>query len=231
MPRCLVPLALIAVVAASGCRVDHIKEYEVKQREYVSPVELEGAGASASEGSLFSARHQGSYLFADHRAMRKGDIVTVRVREKADAKRGASTELGRDSETNMEISAFLGLLDKLQNVMDDGKVMDLGSGTSFRGSGETSRSENLEATVPAIVRRVLPSGNLFIEGHRVVLVNNEEHHFYISGVVRPVDIQRDNSVPSSVIADAEIEFTGRGVVSEKQNPPWLQRGLDYIRPF
>ena len=92
-------------------------------------------------------------------------------------------------------------------------------------------NRDLEATVPALVREVLPSGNLFIEGHRVVLVNNEEHHFYISGLVRPVDIKGDNSVFSSLIADAEIEFTGRGVITDRQQPPWLQKGLDLGRPF
>ena len=79
--------------------------------------------------------------------------------------------------------------------------------------------------------KVLPNGNLFIEGHRVVLVNHEEHHFYLSGVVRPVDIETDNSVTSALIADAEIEFTGRGAISEKQEAPWLQRGLDFVRPL
>jgi len=77
----------------------------------------------------------------------------------------------------------------------------------------------------------LSNGNLFIEGHRVVLVNDEEHHFYISGVIRPVDIQSDNSVESGVIADAEIEFTGRGVITDKQSPGWLNRTMDYVSPF
>jgi flagellar L-ring protein precursor FlgH len=117
-------------------------------------------------------------------------------------------------------------------VLDNGdELLHMGGGSTFRGEGTTSRSEKLEATVPALVRMVMPNGNLFIEGHRVVLVNSEEHHFYISGLIRPVDIGQDNSVASHLIADAEIEFTGRGVISEKLDPPWLQRGLDFIRPF
>ncbi len=94
-----------------------------------------------------------------------------------------------------------------------------------------ARSEHLTATVPAIVRKVLPNGNLFIEGHRVVLVNSEEQHFYISGVVRPIDIDQENSIKSSQIADAEIEFTGRGVLSDNQHQGWLSRYFGWIWPF
>ena len=91
--------------------------------------------------------------------------------------------------------------------------------------------KTLTATVPAIVRKVLPNGNLFIEGHRVVLVNSEEQHFYISGVVRPIDIAQDNSVRSSYVADAEIEFTGRGVLSDNQKPGFFTRLWNFISPF
>ena len=85
--------------------------------------------------------------------------------------------------------------------------------------------------MPAVVRKVLPNGNLFVEGHRVILVNAEEQHFYISGVVRPIDIDQENSVKSSMVADAEIEFVGRGVLTDNQKQGWLSRFLGWIWPF
>ncbi len=85
--------------------------------------------------------------------------------------------------------------------------------------------------MPAVVRKVLPNGNLFVEGHRVVLVNNEEQHFYISGVVRPIDIDQENSVKSSMVADAEIEFVGRGVLTDNQHQGFLSRYLGWLWPF
>ena len=230
-------LSLIAVAAVAcflgSCASTHIGEYVPKRRTYKSPVSFDEDLRAGTNGSLFRANHAGTYLFADHRAMRIGDIVTVRVKEKAAAKRGASTDLLRESETSMKIGAFLGLLKDLKSSagISNDEFLGLGTRSAYQGSGKTSRTENLEATVPAIVREVLPSGNLFIEGHRVVLVNHEEHHFYISGLVRPVDIKGDNSVFSSLIADAEIEFTGRGVITDRQQPPWLQKGLDLGRPF
>ena len=221
---------LLAAATLSGCAVSHIGDYEPKRRDYRPAADFGDLERKQHNGSLFDSRSAGTYLFTDHRAMRVGDIVTVRVKETADAKRGATTELDRKSDTSLNFDVFFGLLKAAASAVG-GDLLSASSGTDFRGSGTTSRSEKLEATVPATVLTVLPNGNLFIEGHRVVLVNNEEHHFYLSGVVRPVDIEQDNSVASSLIADAEIEFTGRGVITEKQDPPWLQRGLDFIKPF
>lgn len=225
-------IALLLLVGSSVNCVNHISEYEPKRRNYKPPVNFELIGESMNSGSIFNPAYPGTYLFADQRAMRLGDIVTVRIKEEADAKRGAGTELSRSSEMQMDIDAFFGALSQLDNeTLKDGNFLDAIFDSDFSGSGKTSRSEHMEATVPATVRTVLPNGNLFIEGHRVILVNAEEHHFYLSGVIRPVDIQADNSVESSVIADAEIEFTGRGVITDKQNQGWMNRTMDYVAPF
>jgi flagellar L-ring protein FlgH len=79
--------------------------------------------------------------------------------------------------------------------------------------------------------QVLPSGDLFIEGTKVLMVGEEEHHIYVSGVVRKIDIAEDDTIPSSRIADAEIEYTGRGDISDTQRRGWLGRLLSKIWPF
>ena len=228
----IITLTLLAMSLSSVNCVSHISEYEPKRRDYQPPVNFEQVGEATNSGSIFNSAYPGTYLFADQRAMRLGDIVTVRIKEEADAKRGAGTELSRSSETKMDIEALFGALSTIDNEsLKEGNLLEALFDSDFAGSGKTSRSESMEATVPATVRTVLPNGNLFIEGHRVVLVNDEEHHFYLSGVIRPVDIQADNSVESSVIADAEIEFTGRGVITDKQSQGWMNRALDYVAPF
>ena len=65
----------------------------------------------------------------------------------------------------------------------------------------------------------------------MILINDEETFLYLSGVVRPMDITPDNSVASSKIADVELEYTGRGVISERQSPGWFSRALDHVWPF
>ncbi|MFT7583320.1 MAG: flagellar L-ring protein precursor FlgH [Myxococcota bacterium] len=230
-------LLLTAAATLMACgSVDHIGEYTPKQRTYVSPVDLKSRGAQSTNGSLYATGSPGGYLFTDQRAMRLGDIVTIRVFEEAAAKRGASTDLTRNGSASLGFDSLFGLLKAAGDLVGSeaiasGNLLSGSQSSDFVGSGTTSRQEHVQATVPALVTQVLPNGNLFVEGHRVVLVNHEENHFYVSGVIRPADILDDNSVPSFLIADAQVEFTGRGVITEKQKPGWLSRGLDAIAPF
>jgi flagellar L-ring protein precursor FlgH len=110
-------------------------------------------------------------------------------------------------------------------------VFNVMSKSAFAGKGETKRSSRVQASMAVRVKKTLPNGDLFIEGTKVLMVNEEELHIYVSGVIRPEDIAQDNSVGSSVIADAQIEFIGRGVLSENQSRGWLTRLLTAINPF
>jgi flagellar L-ring protein precursor FlgH len=219
---------LTALVCLTACGVQHIDPYTAKRRDYKVEEAKAGLGDDAA-GSLWRPDARNASLFSDYRAFREQDLVVVRIEENADAKRTADTNLQRDTDLNVALTAFL------KTVTLQTPQLDLAagakSGLTFNGDGATGRTEKLTATVPAIVRKVLPNGNLFIEGHRVVLVNNEEQHFYISGVVRPIDIMQDNSVRSSYVADAEIEFTGRGVLSDNQKPGLFARFWNWIWPF
>jgi flagellar L-ring protein precursor FlgH len=221
-------VALLTGLAA-GCGPAHVGEYTPKKREYKLPSEAKNEDQPLSPGSLWREGRPASLLFTDARALRTNDLVVIKIEEVADAKRSANTNLNRESSSEAHISAFLGLLEKLNK----GKNLDLAglSKSAFKGEGATDRSEYLTATVPAMVSKVLSNGNLFVEGHRVILVNAEEQHFYISGVVRPIDIDQDNSVKSSMVADAQIEFVGRGVLTDNQKQGWLSRILGWIWPF
>jgi flagellar L-ring protein precursor FlgH len=227
------PLALgIALVALQGCAPTHIGSYKPKHRQYELSPSPDKSEAAASPGSLWHEGQPASLLFTDARALRANDLVVVKVEEIADAARTANTGLTRSSSTAAQISEFLGAIAKLKTAVPIFNPQIGGSSSSsFAGDGSTARTERLTATVPSIVRKVLPNGNLFIEGHRVVLVNSEEQHFYISGVVRPIDIDQENSVKSSMVADAEIEFTGRGALTDNQSQGFLQKYLGWLWPF
>lgn len=229
--RWLVICAMSLVL--SGC-VNHIKPYEQKRRQYELPVPHAAYDAANSQGSLFDPRDVGSRLLADARAQSVNDVVIVVIDEQATARRDAITQTTSADEQTAQMNAFLGMVTKLQRQYPDlngANALSLASESTFAGQGQTSRSDNLQATVPSMVRQVLPNGALFIEGHRVVLVNNEEHHFYISGVIRPEDIDGLGQIQSSRIADAQIEFTGRGALSTATKRGWLASLLDIIWPF
>ena len=97
--------------------------------------------------------------------------------------------------------------------------------------GQTERGSRVNASIAVRVKQSLPNGDLFVEGTKVIMINTEELHIYISGVIRPEDIQQDNSVKSSLVADAQIELAGRGALTDNQTQGWLTRLLQAINPF
>ncbi|MFO0599121.1 MAG: flagellar basal body L-ring protein FlgH [Myxococcaceae bacterium] len=220
--------ALALAFVLTGCEVAHIEAYVPKKRDYESIAAKNGSDTPSTDGSLWRPDARNANLFSDYRAFREQDLVVVRVEENADARRTTDTSTKRDSQFSAAVQAFLRTAAVTTPQVD--LTASLQNGNEFTGDGRTARTEKLTATVPAVVKKVLPNGNLFIEGHRVVLVNNEEQHFYISGVVRPIDIAQDNSVRSSYVADAEIEFTGRGVLTDAQRPGWFTRLMNWISP-
>ena len=208
----------------TACGSGHVAPYVPKTRPVpVSEAAPPGAEA-ASSGSLWREGLSASNLYTDARALRENDLVVVKVEEIADAKRSADTDISRKSSTDAALKALMQATQQSYGL--SGSV-----DTQFKGTGSTARTERLTATVPCIVKKVLPNGNLYIEGHRVVLVNAEEQHFYLSGVVRPIDIDQENSVKSSVVAEAEVEFTGRGVITDNQRQGVLSQFFSWIWPF
>lgn len=225
--RALLAALALALVACSS--VQHVEPYTPKARDYPVPTSRAAATDDGTGGSLWRPDARNANLFSDERAFREQDLVVVHVEEMADAKRSSDTSLTRDTEVKAALQAFLQAAGTAAPAAD--ASLSATSGRNFKADGSTARSERLTATVPATVKKVMPNGNLFIEGHRVVLVNAEEQHFYISGVIRPIDIAQDNSVRSSYVADAEIEFTGRGILTDNQKPGALARFWSWIWPF
>ena len=134
----------------------------------------------------------------------------------------------------MGVTNFLGLIPALRTAypeLDPTRLLELASRSSFTGNGNTTRNGDLSGSIAVRVAREMPNGDLYIEGTKLVRVNSEQYHLYVSGLVRRADIAQDNSVPSSRIADAQIEFSGEGDVSETNRRGWLLRLLDVINPF
>jgi flagellar L-ring protein FlgH len=225
------PLAWLAVLAlgALGC-ASHIAPYHPKRRK-LDAGEF-GTRSRPTGGSLYAAGSPG--LFEDHIASRVGDILVIRIDEKDVASHQADTKLDRSDATSYGLPAALGLVSAIKAKypdVDPAKLLSSTTEQKFAGAGAVKREGNVVATLPVRVVQVLPSGDLFIEGTKVRKVGAEEHHIYVSGIVRRVDIAEDDSVPSSRIADAEIEYTGRGDISDTQRRGWLSRALSKLWPF
>jgi flagellar L-ring protein precursor FlgH len=221
-------LSLIALFAI-GCTT-HIAPYKAKRRKYDAG--QFGQRSKPANGSLYAEGSVG--LFEDAVAGRVGDILIVKIDEKDLASRQADTKLDKTDQTQYGLPAALGFVAALQKKYPDVDPAKLFASTSeqkFNGAGSVARQGQVSAILPVRVMQILPSGDLFIEGTKVVMVGHEEHHIYLSGIVRRIDVAEDNTVPSSRIADAEIEYTGRGDVSDTQRRGWLNRVLGKVWPF
>jgi flagellar L-ring protein precursor FlgH len=222
-------LALSIALLAIGCTT-HIAPYRPKSRK-LDAGEF-GERSRAQSGSLYADGAAG--LYEDAAAGRIGDILVIRIDEKDIATHQANTRLDKTDQTTYGIPAALGFVAALKAKypdIDPAKLFSTTHDQKFTGAGAVQRQGQVVATLPVRVRKILPSGDLFVEGTKVVMVGNEEKHIYLSGIVRRIDIAEDNTVPSSRIADAEIEYTGRGDVSDTQRRSWLARVVSKIWPF
>ena len=180
--------------------------------------------------SLWSANGQTSRsMFADRKAAAKGDILTIVVSESAVAQSSQSKKSSRDSKLEDAISRFIypGLgshKGELPGMAGTGK-------STYSGSGDVSNSQSLSARAAVQVTDVLPNGNLVIEGVRVVTFSGETQYVVLRGIVRFDDISRDNSVVSTNIADARVEFYSEGSLTEAQKRGWLAKVYEKLRPI
>jgi flagellar L-ring protein precursor FlgH len=225
-------LGLAMIFSVIGCsRVHHIKPYKKKARAYKHDT-YASPDAARTPGSLWS---EGAHnLFEETRARRVGDILTVNLAERADATRDTATATQRQSSAQVGVSAVIDAMHHYaaQHPGFDPNAILAGMSTSaFNSQGGTSRSGQLDAILPVRIKEQLPNGDFYVEGSKMLLLNNEESTLYLSGVVRLIDINTDNSVDSGKLADVELEYTGRGVLADNENPGWLSRMLGWVWPF
>lgn len=164
-------------------------------------------------GSIYSAS-SGMALFEDLRARRVGDLITVILTERTDARKSASTTTDKGS--SLEVSAAT-----LFNHSFSPTSVD--SEKAFEGSGSSVQNNSLTGSVTVVVTRVLANGLLLIEGDKDININQGHETLHIKGMVRPIDIQADNSVLSTRIASAQIAYTGSGALAAANREGWLSR--------
>jgi len=170
-------------------------------------------------------------MFEDRRASRVGDIVVVQIVEQHSGSKKASTKADREANVSAGVSGGLFGINTLAEKF--AQYFDVNAGTSndFEGEGSTSREDSLTGTIAAQVVEVLPNGDLRIQGKRQVKVNSETQTMTIKGIVRRIDLDTQNTVVSSAVANAEITYTGLGVVDDVQRPGWATRIFNWLTPF
>jgi flagellar L-ring protein precursor FlgH len=197
--------ALLLVCAASGLHADSI---------WPQGYRTQGNNAS---------------LVSDQRALEVGDLVTVQVSENASASQAVNTQTQKQA----SVAGNAGLGSWTSAPGSQMPISSYGAGAveSSQGGGNSSRSGNLVTTLSARVVSVLPNGNLYIEGRRVIKINDDKQNIFLSGIIRPRDVGPNNTISSSVISDAQIRYEGKGPLAEKSTPGIFTRVLDWIGIF
>lgn len=186
--------------------------------------------ASYNPNSLW--RNGSRAFFKDQRARQVGDLLTVTVNITDKANIENDTSRSRTNKEDSGITDFIGSQTITQaNKILPGRILTADSTSSSEGKGSVDRKEALQTNVAAVVTQVLPNGNLVVEGKQEIRVNFEIRELIVAGIVRPEDIQSDNTIDSTKIAQARIAYGGRGQITDVQQPRYGQQVMDVLLPF
>ncbi len=220
--RLIVRLLLAAafVHALAGCSIlpkdgeDELAPYMPKDYEAGLAVPPPTDGAIWSDGA-------GLELFSDLKARRVGDILTIDLVEATNATKSSTTSTSKSTDATVANPTIFG-----RPVTDDGIPIFSGSLDSeqeFSGEGGATQSNRLEGSITVTVVKRLPNGNLYVRGEKWLTLNQGREFIRLSGIVRPVDILADNSVSSEKVANARIEYAGKGALADANRMNWLAR--------
>lgn len=185
--------------------------------------------AAQANGSIYQPTSYGNYpLFEDRRPRNVGDIVTILIQEKTNAAKNVATSTDRTGSASLGIGLAPAALPSSLGAKQN---FDATGGNKAEGKG-SSRADNMfSGTLTTTVVGVLPNGNLQIAGEKQIAINRGSEYIRFSGVVDPRSITGSNTVPSTQVADARIEYRSKGTMDEVQTMGWLQRFFLNISPF
>lgn len=243
-----------ALLLAAGCAREGGARFDILDStpppQLVPPPAPEPEPFEPSEGSLWRGESSERLLAFENRARRVGDVLTVLIEETANASNEALTELERESSIDASLDSdialqtlitrpvlnllnLLGFTDLRSDDEPSGpvQVVDASTTADYDANGKLERKASFVTTVACMVTDVTSSGLLRVEGTRNLTINNETQVIQLAGYVRPEDVRIDNTVPSALIASADIYYSGAGVLSEDQRVPWLTRIFKRVLPF
>lgn len=188
--------------------------------EYAPVMPVQNYGPQQHSDSIYQSG-TAWLLLEDIRARHVGDMLTVTLQEKTDAEKKADTNTGKSTSDIISPPTILG-----SPVTINGKEIfdnNLASEHAFDGTGESTQSNSLSGSVTVVVVNVLANGNLEVQGEKWININQGEEYLRLRGIVRPSDIRSDNSIASTRVANAQIQYSGDSVLAESNEPGWLSK--------
>jgi len=212
--------ALMMGVLLSACSTTH---QAVSDPDFAPVRPVSSQPLPISDGAIYKAGFNVS-LFEDIRAHRVGDVITIILQERTNARKSASTTTKKDSEIALAVPTVFG-----KGILHRGNPIlsaSVDASRSFAGEGDSQQSNSLTGRISVTVAEVLANGNLVVRGEKLLTLNQGSEHVRISGIIRIADVTPDNTVQSSQVANAKIIYGGQGVLAESNTKGWLQRVFD-----
>jgi len=182
-----------------------------------------------STGSIYKTNYD-MRLFEDQIARRVGDVLTVRLNEKTQAKKDADIDVQKDTDISVEAPTLFGVASA--TILGHSPKTRVVANRKATGAGIANQSNSFTGDISVTVYAVQPNGNLLVRGEKRMTLNQGSEYIRISGIVRPIDIDAANVVPSSKVADATIMYTGDGAVADASKLGWFNRILNHwLFPF
>ena len=221
-----------AALFISGCAGVESKSHPAYAP--MEPIVYTNPAEGDTAGSLYSEQ-RGMSLFADTRARSVGDIISIVLTESTQASKNAGTAIARDSGIDVSQPTIFGRsnpdfsVDKFRGLTLE---QSIASESEFSGNGSTNQSNSLSGAIAVQVARVLPNGNLFVQGEKWLALNKGEEFIQLRGIVRPEDISATNTIASTMVADARISYGGTGMIDRANSPGWFSKFFNSpLNPF
>ena len=221
---CLASLVAVAVLA-SGCA--QVPREPLVHQPMTARAENVASAPRRATGAIFQDGPGGSALFEDRRPRNVGDILTIVISERVNASKNSGASASR---TGSLVADFAGI-PKLLGSLLDGQDAKLSGGNKLDAKGGANANNTFNGVITVTVVDVMRNGNLLVSGEKQMGINQGTEYIRFSGVVNPRTVSGNNTVPSTLVADARIEYTAKGYIDEAQHMGWMQRFFLNVMPF
>ncbi|RST51528.1 flagellar basal body L-ring protein [Variovorax sp. DXTD-1] len=218
-------LAVVAVLA-SGCA--QVPREPLVHQPMTARAENMASAPRRANGAIFQEGPGGSALFEDRRPRNVGDILTIVISERVNASKNSGATASR---TGSLAADFAGGIPKLLGSLLDGQDAKLSGGNKLDAKGGANANNTFNGVITVTVVDVMRNGNLLVSGEKQMGINQGTEYIRFSGVVNPRTVSGNNTVPSTLVADARIEYTAKGYIDEAQHMGWMQRIFLNVMPF
>jgi len=217
-----------SALVLSGCAAQQVAG---PSPEYAPVIPEPKVASSIPTGSIFSPANADSW-FGEKKTYQVGDVITVLLSESVNGSASATNEASRETSTDVLTAAQLARIGSPGGLLlDSENGTPIDTAISSSGSGATGQSASLTGTMTAQVVDVYPNGNLMIRGEKIVNFSTGSEVIQVKGIIRPQDVQPDNTVQSKRIASAQISYKGTGQNANASKTPWGTNLLMAIWPF